>query len=132
MKITLDTNICIYIINEKPKSVLEHFQKYEIGDICISSIVYAELLNGVYKSKKVNQNLTVLHNFTSALQIVDFDRKAAIEYGLVRSELEKNGSVIGANDLLIASHAKSLNIPLATNNTKEFERVGDLVLFNWI
>ena len=118
MKVMLDTNICIYIINEKPKSVLEHFQKYEIGDICISSIVYAELLNGVYKSSRVNQNLSALHNFTSALEIVDFDRNAAVECGLIRSELEKTGRVIGANDLLIASHAKSLNIPLATNNTE--------------
>ncbi len=128
----LDTNICIYIIKEKPLSVIEHFKKYEIGDIGISSIVYAELLHGVYKSQKINQNLTNLHNFIAALQIKEFDRNAAVEYGRIRADLEKKGKVIGANDLLIAAHAKALNVPLATNNTKEFERVEDLVLFNWV
>ena len=128
----LDTNICIYIIKEKPISVLEQFKKYKMGDIVISSIVYAELLNGVYKSQKINHNLTNLHNFTAALNIKDFDKLAAVEYALIRSDLERRGCVIGANDLLIAAHAKSLNIPLATNNTKEFERVEDLILLNWV
>ncbi|WP_244947453.1 type II toxin-antitoxin system tRNA(fMet)-specific endonuclease VapC [Allofrancisella inopinata] len=128
----LDTNICIYIINEKPKSVFDHFRKYEIGEIGISSIVYAELLHGAFKSQRINQNLTALHNFTTALQIRDFDKTAAIEYGKIRSDLEKSGRMIGANDLFIAAHVKSLNIPLATNNTKEFERIEDLMLLNWI
>ncbi|WP_150464770.1 type II toxin-antitoxin system tRNA(fMet)-specific endonuclease VapC [Francisella sp. XLW-1] len=132
MKVMLDTNICIYILKEQPKSVLEHFKKYEMGDICISSIVYAELLHGAFKSKWINQNLTNIHNFVAALQIVDFNRLAAVEYGKIRSDLEKAGKIIGANDLLIAAHAKSLNVPLATNNIKEFQRVEDLVLLNWV
>lgn len=102
-----------------------------MGEIGISSIVYAELLNGAFKSQKVNQNLTALHNLTSSLQIKDFDKVAAIAYGQIRSDLERAGKVIGANDLLIAAHAKSLNLPLATNNTKEFERVENLMLLNW-
>jgi tRNA(fMet)-specific endonuclease VapC len=132
MKVMLDTNICIYILKEQPKSVLEHFKKYEMGDICISSIVYAELLHGAFKSKWVNQNLTNIHNFIAALQVVDFNQAAAVEYGKIRSELEKSGMIIGANDLFIAAHAKALNLPLATNNTKEFKRVNDLILLNWV
>lgn len=131
MKVMLDTNICIYIIKEKPLSVLENFKKYEIGDIGISSVVYAELLYGAFKSKKVNQNLTTLHNLVAALQIKEFDKNAAAEYGKIRADLERSGNIIGANDLLIAAHAKSLNVPLATNNVKEFQRVEDLVLLNW-
>lgn len=132
MKVMLDTNICIYILKEQPKSVLEHFKKYEMGDICISSIVYAELLHGAFKSKWVNQNLKNIHNFVASLQVIEFDKAAAVEYGKIRSELEVSGMIIGANDLFIAAHAKALNLPLATNNTKEFKRVDDLILLNWV
>ena len=132
MKVMLDTNICIYIIKQKPISVLKEFKKYQVKEIGISTIVYAELLNGVYKSERIEQNLTALSNFISPLEIVDYDEKAAVEYGLLRSFLEKNGKVIGANDMLIAAHAKSLSLPLATNNIKEFNRIEGLELFNWV
>lgn len=132
MKVMLDTNICIYIIKEQPINVFNEFKKYQIGDIGISTIVYSELLNGVHKSNRVEQNLAALNSFVSALEIVAYDEKAAIEYGMIRSTLEKQGRTIGANDMLIAAHAKSLSLPLATNNTKEFNRINSLQLYNWV
>ncbi|MCF6808260.1 type II toxin-antitoxin system VapC family toxin [Thiotrichales bacterium 19S9-12] len=132
IKLMLDTNICIYIINEKPPKVLEKFKTYEFNEIGISSVVYSELVYGAYKSLKVDKNLAALATFISPLKIVDFDRDAANEYGVIRALLEKSGKPIGANDLLIAAHAKSLGVPLITNNIREFTRVNDLSVVDWV
>jgi tRNA(fMet)-specific endonuclease VapC len=66
------------------------------------------------------------------LGISDFDYNAAFEYGMIRTELENNGKLIGPMDILIASHARSLNMTLVTNNEKEFKRVENLRVENWI
>ena len=132
IKLMLDTNICIFIINEKPPMVLERFKQYKFDEIAISSIVYSELVYGAYKSKRVNQNISALAGFVAPLSIVEFDQDAANEYGLIRASLEATGNLIGANDLLIAAHAKSLNIPLITNNTKEFKKVDGLTVIDWV
>ena len=70
--------------------------------------------------------------FLSGIKILPFDEKAATEYGDIRAQLERRGTPIGANDLLIAAHARSLNLILVTNNFKEFERVDNLQIENWI
>ncbi|UTW44050.1 type II toxin-antitoxin system VapC family toxin [bacterium SCSIO 12844] len=132
MKLMLDTNICIYIINEKPPHVLNKFKEYKFNEIGISSIVYSELVYGVYKSIKVEKNIVALASFITPLSIVEYDQNAADEYGLIRTSLEKKGKLIGANDLLIAAHAKSLELPLVTNNLEEFSRVDGLALYNWV
>ena len=128
----LDTNICIYIIKQKPKEVIDHFKKMKENDICISSITYSELLYGAEKSSNVKKNLLALTMFLSNIEILPYDENASSEYGLIRAELEKDGKLIGPLDMLIAAHAKSLNIKLVTNNVKEFERVKGLKLENWI
>ncbi|TNF65235.1 MAG: type II toxin-antitoxin system VapC family toxin [Gammaproteobacteria bacterium] len=132
IKLMLDTNICIYIINEKPPHVLNKFKEYKFNEIGISSIVYSELVYGVYKSIKVEKNIVALASFITPLSIVEYDQNAADEYGLIRTSLEKKGKLIGANDLLIAAHAKSLELPLVTNNLEEFSRVDGLALYNWV
>lgn len=131
----LDTNICVYLINNKPKTVLDKFLalgEHEI--VYISAISMAELFYGLIKSSspKKEQNKLALIKFLSPLEIMPFDDKAAIEYGTIRAALEKSGNSIGANDLLIAAHAISLDVTLVTNNTKEFERVEGLKLENWM
>ena len=128
----LDTNICIYIIKQKPKEVIDKFKKMKENDICISSITYSELLYGAEKSSNVKKNLLALTMFLSNIEILPYDENASSEYGLIRAELEKNGKPIGPLDMLIAAHAKSLNIKLVTNNVKEFERVKGLKIENWI
>jgi len=131
-KVMLDTNICIYLIRNKPLEVKEKFNAYEVGEICISSITVSELYYGVQKSQMVEKNERALSFFLAPLNIVDYDEKASIEYGKIRATLESKGAVIGSLDMLIAAHAASLGVKLITNNVKEFERVEGLELENWV
>lgn len=132
MKYMLDTNICIYIIKQKPVHVLRKFKEHQLSDIVISSITFAELEYGVQKSVNVQKNSEALSLFVAPLDIVPYDDIAAVEYGAIRSALERSGRVIGAMNMLIAAHAKSLNLPIVTNNTKEFDRVSGLTVMNWV
>lgn len=128
----LDTNICIYILKNSDDKLLKRFEKYKFGDIGISSIVYSELVYGVEKSSKKNDDMKNLLKFLSALKIYDYDVSASNEYGKIRCKLEKSGNVIGSIDLLIAAHAKSLSVALVTNNENEFKRVDGLNVENWV
>jgi tRNA(fMet)-specific endonuclease VapC len=127
----LDTDICIYIIKQKPESVLKYFQRLEAGKLSMSAITFAELMNGAKKSHRVEDNIAKLNEMSELLEIKPFDKEAAISYGDVRSVLEKKGTIIGSNDLLIAAHALSLDLILVTNNEKEFSRVDGLKIENW-
>src|SRR4028118_335859 len=102
MRFLLDTNICIYIIKQKPQKVFEKFQTLEIFDIGISSVTIAELEYGVYKSQRVEQNRAALTQFLITLPIVAFDERSTQTYGQIRAGLERQGIVVGAMDLLIA------------------------------
>lgn len=132
MKYLLDTNICIYIIKKKPESVMKRFQKLKSGSVAISSITLSELYYGVAKSSKQDENLIALQEFTAPLEILYFTDKDALVYGNIRNSLEKKGTMIGAMDLLIASISKSQDLILVTNNTKEFSRIPDLKIENWV
>lgn len=132
MKYMLDTNICIYVIKHKPLQVLETFKKHNPADLCISAITYAELMHGVEKSQFADKNRFVMSLFLSPLTVLDFDKKAAEEYGRIRADLEKRGSIIGPLDLEIAAHAKANNLTLVTNNTREFLRVPGLDVEDWV
>lgn len=131
MKYMLDTNICIYLIKGIMLRVLEKFAAFNRADVCISSIVLAELEFGACKSANPQKNRSAYQTFLKGIKILPFDRAAAIEYGDIKAELERRGTPIGANDLLIAAHAKSLSLPLVTNNIKEFERVDGLKVETW-
>ncbi len=131
MRYMLDTNICIYAIKKRPEKVLEQLQKVKAQDVCISSVTYAELMHGVYKSQAVERNLLALSLLLSNIEIMKFDSDAADEYGRIRAALEKNGTPIGPLDTMIAGHAMSLGCTLVTNNTKEFARIKGLKTANW-
>ena len=131
MKLLLDTNICIYLIKKKPPSVLRHFDAYTAGNIGISSITIAELEFGDQKSRYPSENQKALEQFLLPLVVLDFNQQAARIYGKLRALLESRGRLIGALDMLIAAHALSQNLPLATNNVKEFSRVPGLKVLNW-
>lgn len=131
MRYMLDTNICIYAIKHKPEIVIKRLLEHNPEDICISSVTYAELNYGAEKSRKVIENRLALLLLLSEIEIIDFDSKAAESYGIIRADLEKSGKVIGPNDMFIAAHAKSCDMTLVTNNTKEFIRIKDLKLENW-
>jgi tRNA(fMet)-specific endonuclease VapC len=119
MKHLLDTNICIYVINDRPKGIVERFRRYRLGDIGVSSVTVAELAYGVAKTKS-DRNRSALERFLLPLEIADFDHAAALVYGDVRADLEHRGRPIGPLDMLIAAHALSLCVTLVTNNAREF------------
>ena len=127
----LDTDICIYIIKRKPAGVLKRLESLQPGQLAMSSITFAELMNGAKKSRHVEANLEKLNALGELIDIRPFDKQAAVSYGDVRSRLEKKGETIGGNDLLIAAHALSLNWTLVTNNDREFSRVEGLKMENW-
>ena len=132
MKYMLDTNICIYLIKHKPPQVFEKLQEHNPDEICISAVTYAELVHGVEKSKAVERNRLALTILLSNIEILDFDMKAAEEYGRIRADLEKKGTPIGPLDMMIAGHAKSLGYTVVTNNLGEFKRVEGLQYENWV
>jgi len=127
----LDTDICIYIIKRKPLRVLERLESIQPGQLSMSAITFAELMNGAKKSQRVEANVSRLNALGEILEICSFDQQAAVAYGDVRSSLEKRGEVIGPHDLLIAAHALSLDRTLITNNEREFKRVEGLKVDNW-
>ncbi len=128
----LDTNICIYIIKNKPQNVKEKFKTFEVGELCISSITISELMYGAYKSQYVEKNLKAIENFLLPFEMLEYGYSAAKEYGNIRAYLEKKGQVIGGMDMQIAAHALALDMVLVTNNPKEFKRVSGLALDNWV
>ena len=125
----LDTNICIAVLKNNSQ-VIQHFQvKYY--DCYLSSLVLAELYKGVYCSTKVKENLNTLTLFAEALPKVEFDEKAAIEFGKIQSELRKIGKPTGELDALIAAVARSRQDIVVTNNIRHFINIPDLKLENW-
>jgi tRNA(fMet)-specific endonuclease VapC len=126
MKYILDTNICIGLIRRKPKELIERLVACLPGDVSVSSITVAELAHGAQKSNLATQNLSALSEFLIPLNVKDFDQSAAIIYGEIRVALEKQGNIIGSMDAL------SLDVTLVTNNIREFQRVANLKLEDWM
>ena len=100
--------------------------------MAISSITLAELIYGAEKNQRTEHDLNQVEDFTSRLSVLDYHEKAAAHDGDIRSNLETKGKIIGANDLHIATHARSEGLILVTNNTKEFKRVEGLRFENWM
>ena len=132
MNFLIDTNICIYIMNNRPQEVIQKFKSVDVGQIGISSITVSELHYGVCKSRRRKQSLKRLEEFLIPFKILPYDENASKYYGEIRSQLEKQGNVIGPLDLLIAAHALSKELILVTNNEKEFKRIKSLKVENWV
>jgi len=131
MHYLLDTNICIYLIKKRPPEALAHFRQHSPLDVAISTITLFELEYGTEKSQYRQRSQDALAKFLLPLNLLDLDRSAAADAAVIRAELERKGLPIGPYDLLIAGLARSHNMTLVTNNTKEFERVDGLRLENW-
>ena len=127
----LDTNACIRILNGTSPSLTERLQVVPRSSVRLSSVVKAELLFGARKSNRVAENLRVLERLFEAIASFPFDDRCAEEYGLLREELDRAGTPIGPNDLLIASTARAHHAILVTHNVREFSRVSDLRLEDW-
>jgi len=129
----LDTNMCIFIIKKKYEKALEQLMKNRKKGLCISSITLAEMEFGIenaaqeYKAR----NRIALMEFLTILEIKYFDENAAREYGMLKKELKDKKCLIGPFDMLIGAHARSLQMTLVTNNTREFDRIPNLKLEDW-
>ena len=131
LRYLLDTNIVIYVLKRRPVEVLATFNA-NASRMAISSITLAELLHGAEKSNRVSENLSVIEDFCSRLDVLPYGAKAAQHYGAIRAALEKQGQPIRVNDLHIAGHARSEGLVLVTNNVSEFARVPALEIENWL
>ena len=131
LKYLLDTNIVIYVLKRRPVEVLKIFNT-NATRMAISSITLSELFYGAEKSSSADKNLEAIEEFISHLDVLPYDVKACQHYGQIKAALEKKGEVIGENDIHIAAHAISQGLILVTNNLREFKRVANLALENWV
>ena len=127
----LDTDTCSYIMKRSSQAVLNRLRTVAVADVSISVITKSELLHGVEVSPRQPQDAAALKAFLPHVEVLDFPDEAATHYAQIRADLKKRGEMIGANDLFIAAHARSLELVLVTNNTAQFERVKGLALENW-
>jgi tRNA(fMet)-specific endonuclease VapC len=127
----LDSDICVYAINDRPQGVRRRLATMRQEDVAVSSVVAAELWAGVAKSRERSRNARALSGFFSGLSVRDWPTDAAPIYGEIKAALERAGRLIGGMDMLIAAHALCENAVLVTNNQAEFRRVKGLRLENW-
>jgi len=127
----LDTDTCSYIMKRSNSGVLERLGSLPVSDVCISVITKSELLFGVEVSPRQRQDQAALDAFLNYIEVLDFTDAASSHYARILADLRKLGTMIGANDLFIAAHARSLGLTLVTNNTREFGRVSRLAIENW-
>jgi len=134
MKYLFDTNICIYLINKKFEYLIDRVEKNGIENIGISSITIAELEYGIAKSSSPHkeENRVALLEFLLPFKFIDFNQNDAYEYGRIRNDLQSQGKTIGNMDILIGSQAVSRELILVTNNVKEFKRIENLEIENWV
>jgi tRNA(fMet)-specific endonuclease VapC len=127
----LDTDTCSYIMKRSNDAVLKRLQRVPVSEVCISVITKSELLFGVEVSPRRQQDESALSAFLRYVDVLDFPDAASLHYVNIRANLKTSGTMIGANDLFIAAHSRSLGLTLVTNNTREFGRVPKLKIENW-
>jgi tRNA(fMet)-specific endonuclease VapC len=127
----LDTDSCSYVMKRSNDALLKRLQKVPVSDVCVSVVTKSELLYGVEVSPRRQQDEAALNAFLGYVEVLDFADHSSAHYAQIRSYLKKLGAMIGANDLFIAAHARSLGLILVTHNTREFSRVPKLSIEDW-
>ena len=127
----LDTNIILYSVKGTFTAIKDHFRKIPMQSIVIPDVVMAEIEYGAQKSQNYDNTIRIYTKFTDNFAKAEFDTKSAKVYGEIRSRLEKSGTPIGANDMLIAAIAMSNGGTLVTHNTREFSRIQGLLVEDW-
>ena len=127
----LDTNICIYIAKYQPAEVEAHFARLRPGQVVISAVTYGELCYGAEKSQFGAQVYAQLEKLVREIPVAELNSQTAEAYGRIRAALERQGKMIGNNDLWIGAHAVAMNLTIATNNEREFRRIPGLSVENW-
>jgi tRNA(fMet)-specific endonuclease VapC len=127
----LDTDTCAFIARQKNPKVTDRFRRHRKGDFAMSVVTFGELRVGAEKSDRYPDSLKALELFVQVVPVLSLVPEVANFYGRVRSDLERRGKIIGANDLWIASHCLQLGLTLVTNNEREFRRIPNLPIENW-
>ena len=127
----LDTDTCSYVMKRSSLPLLRRLAAVPVADVCMSVVTKCELLYGVEVSPRRAQDAAALAAFLPYVEVLDLPEDAARHYAEIRADLKRRGALIGANDLLIAAHARNLGLVLVTNNTVEFGRVKGLAIENW-
>jgi len=132
LRYMLDTDISSYIMNRSSLAAMQRLQALAVGEVCISAVTRSELEFGVEVSPRRLKDERALAIFLRHIEVSDYLSDAALHYAQIRALLRIRGTPIGGNDMLIAAHARCLGLILVTNNTREFARVPDLKIENWI
>jgi tRNA(fMet)-specific endonuclease VapC len=127
----LDTNVLISL-SKHLGGIADRLDRIAAAEVVIPVVVVAEIEFGIAKSRRRRQNRRVFDDLLAGFEVAAFDAAAAAAYGPIRADLERRGSLIGPNDLLIAAQAVSLGGILVTDNVAEFQRIADLRLENWL
>jgi len=131
LRYMLDTDICSYVMKRSHDALLRRLQKVPVSEVCVSVVTKSELLYGVEVSPRRQQDEAALNAFLNYVEVLDFPDNASSHYAQISAQLKKSGKMIGANDLFIAAHARSLGLTLVTHNTQEFRRVHRLAIEDW-
>jgi tRNA(fMet)-specific endonuclease VapC len=128
----LDTDTCAFILRRTSPELLRRIQAVPLAQQAISVITEAELLFGVRLSSRKKANGAAVALLLRHLAVLEWPREAAEHYADIRADLQRRGQLIGANDLLIAAHARCVGAIVVTNNVKDFGRVKGLAVENWM
>ena len=128
----LDTDICSYLMKRSHPALIERVKAFAVRDLKVSVVTLFELEYGIARSERRDHLRRVVRSFLENVEVLDWTSPAASEAGAVRAELAAAGSPIGAYDLLIAGHVRSLGATLVTHNIREFSRVSGLHLEDWV
>ena len=127
----LDTNVCIHLINRSSPRLEQRLRDHPPPAVCLCAVVKAELLHGARRSSRVGENRRLLQRFFAPFPSHPFDDRCAEQYGQIRADLEREGRLIGPNDLMIAAIARAHDLTLVTHNADEFGRVAGLAIEDW-
>ena len=131
LRYMLDTNICIYVIKNRPEGLRERFNRLA-DQLCISAVTLAEIIYGAEKSARQIENIKVVEQFAARLDVLPFGERAATHYGQICADLERAGHPIGLHDMMIGGHARSEGLTLVSNNVREFQHIEGLRIDNWV
>ena len=128
----LDSDTCIYIKKRQPPAVRDRLSALPYGSVAMSAVTWGELMFGAALSQQRERVVEILEDLARVIPVLAVSRHVAERYAEVRAVLVRPGRPIGQNDLWIAAHALAEDLILVTNNTREFSRVPDLRIENWV
>ena len=126
----LDSDICVRLLRNRSRDVAERLNGHA-GEIFTSAIVRHELIHGALMSSRPIEQREAVEALLGRMTVLNFDAAAADHAADVKADLQRRGLMIGANDLLIAGHARSRALIVVTGNLREFGRVDGLRCEDW-